>query len=634
MSFGSIRGASSFGLSYPKIYIDGIEVANPLLVSRFNADAIDRVEVIRGPQGSALYGTDAISGVVNIVTRHEGVDVSGERMALRASAGITSSDFGSHGTLTQEHALSFRSGTATRSAGFDVAGGTTGNFVPNGHSEQLTASANSRIIGALGSLVGTARFFAQRAGSPSNPLIAPSRPPLNDTMYRAFSRRDSAPQSVREYTLGATGTLVRGDRWTHSLVAGVDGYRLSNVASNETPLVQDADSALRAAEGGADRATIRLSSVARFGEPETRGATITFAAENATLRESTRGDVLLQPAGGPGGLHGPPPRLVTWQNTLGLTAQASASVDNTLFVTAGTRLERNNALSASHRFAVLPMIGAAVVRDGGPWTMKLRSAYGKGIRPPQTATRATVWQSTQHSSTQQSLGPEEQSGVEAGADLTFNRWLSLQVTRFDQRAAGLIQQVAMATNEGPMKPGRLWYSLQNVGEITNRGWEVQAAAQLRPVSLAATLTTVNSRVASVAPGYTGDLRAGDRMLGIPSRTASLTAIVDRYGWSASFGASRAWDWINYDRLELAQSFISSYTMQTHSVNDLVGPPLRTFWRRYDGSTRIRATGARELRPGLSVEITGDNLLGYQRGEPDNVTVVPGRTVLTGIRVRF
>src|SRR5206468_4297314 len=82
-SYASIRGASSFGLSYPKIYIDGIEVANPLLLSRFNAGAIDRIEVIRGPQGSALYGTDAISGVINIVTRHEGTGAFGDHASIR-----------------------------------------------------------------------------------------------------------------------------------------------------------------------------------------------------------------------------------------------------------------------------------------------------------------------------------------------------------------------------------------------------------------------------------------------------------------------------------------------------------------------------------------------------------------------
>ncbi|MGJ8868590.1 TonB-dependent receptor plug domain-containing protein, partial [Salmonella enterica] len=67
--YGSIRGASSFGVSAPKIYLDGIEVANPLLVTQLDPNRVARVEVIRGPQGAALYGADAISGVVNILTR-------------------------------------------------------------------------------------------------------------------------------------------------------------------------------------------------------------------------------------------------------------------------------------------------------------------------------------------------------------------------------------------------------------------------------------------------------------------------------------------------------------------------------------------------------------------------------------
>src|SRR5207253_6386683 len=61
--YGSIRGTSSFGSSYPKIYVDGIELANPLLMTQFTPEMVERIEVIRGPQGAALYGTDAISGV-------------------------------------------------------------------------------------------------------------------------------------------------------------------------------------------------------------------------------------------------------------------------------------------------------------------------------------------------------------------------------------------------------------------------------------------------------------------------------------------------------------------------------------------------------------------------------------------
>ena len=41
--YGSIRGASSFGVTTPKIYLDGIEVANPLLVTQLDPARFVRV---------------------------------------------------------------------------------------------------------------------------------------------------------------------------------------------------------------------------------------------------------------------------------------------------------------------------------------------------------------------------------------------------------------------------------------------------------------------------------------------------------------------------------------------------------------------------------------------------------------
>src|SRR5690606_33307382 len=69
--YGSIRGAGSFGASYPKVYIDGIEVANPQLIAHLTSDVVERAEVIRGPQGGAAYGTAGASGRNNLVTRHQ-----------------------------------------------------------------------------------------------------------------------------------------------------------------------------------------------------------------------------------------------------------------------------------------------------------------------------------------------------------------------------------------------------------------------------------------------------------------------------------------------------------------------------------------------------------------------------------
>ena len=65
-----------------------------------------------------------------------------------------------------------------------------------------------------------------------------------------------------------------------------------------------------------------------------------------------------------------------------------------------------------------------------------------------------------------------------------------------------------------------------------------------------------------------------------------------------------------------------------------GAGLRAYWREYEGVTRLRASLTRDLSRGLSVVATGENLLDAQRGEPDDVTVVPGRTLSLGARVRF
>jgi iron complex outermembrane receptor protein len=63
----------------------------------------------------------------------------------------------------------------------------------------------------------------------------------------------------------------------------------------------------------------------------------------------------------------------------------------------------------------------------------------------------------------------------------------------------------------------------------------------------------------------------------------------------------------------------------------VGQQLRNYWLKYGGVTRLRASLGRSLYRGFSINLSGENLLNRQHGEPDNVTVVPGRTVNVGVR---
>ncbi len=88
-----IRGSKS---EDALVLIDGIEVNDPITPGRsFNfahlsVDNIERIEILRGPQGT-LYGSDAMAGVIKIVTRR------GEGKP-RASISVETGSFGSSRT--------------------------------------------------------------------------------------------------------------------------------------------------------------------------------------------------------------------------------------------------------------------------------------------------------------------------------------------------------------------------------------------------------------------------------------------------------------------------------------------------------------------------------------------------------
>ncbi|MDZ7632708.1 MAG: TonB-dependent receptor [Gemmatimonadaceae bacterium] len=475
--------------------MDGIELANPLLLTRISVDAVDRIEVIRGPQGAALYGADAISGVVNVQLRHDGAQNGRGDVSVRSSAGAAQSDYTPTGAFTQEHTVSLRAGSAERSAGAVLAMTTTGAIVPDGGTQQFSADVGARRVPARTILSSTARLWVARADSPVNPILTA----VLATVPGAQALAPERQQRVTQYTLGGTLTHAPDAAWTHTLTAGVDGYRLSGLAVDFVPVPSALDSALRSTQGGADKGSVRATSVRRIGIGDANSGTITIGADLALLRDatgsaepwrdfqngSTRRPAIAEDA--------------RWLSTAGISAQAGLTLRETVFLTAGLRAERNDGFTDASRFAVLPALGASVVRQAGDLTWKARVAYGGGVRPARNPMRETAWRGTGSGAVSTDLLPERQIGVEAGLDLFWRRTVSLQVTRFDQRASSLIQQVPVAFipppgedtlgRGGSGRPPKLAYALENLGAITNRGWEFGVRHNVGAVSLAGTLVT-------------------------------------------------------------------------------------------------------------------------------------------------
>lgn len=126
-----IRGAEA---NQTLVLIDGIEVNDPSGASEFDfghllATGIERIEVLRGPQ-SALYGSDAVGGVINIVTKRgsgkpagyaslEGGSFQTGRIDAGVSGGTEKVGYSFYTTGYHSDGISI----ASRKRGFDEADG-------------------------------------------------------------------------------------------------------------------------------------------------------------------------------------------------------------------------------------------------------------------------------------------------------------------------------------------------------------------------------------------------------------------------------------------------------------------------------------------------------------------------------
>lgn len=149
-----IRGASS---EQTLVIIDGV-VANDTTspgggfdFARFDPANIDRIEVLRGPQ-STLWGTDAIGGVVNIVTKRPEQGLQGNAFA---QAGSFNSLRGGAEVAGAGDRFDFRlAATGVSTDGISKADEANGNTEEDGH-DSNTVSAKGGVV-----LAGNARLQA------------------------------------------------------------------------------------------------------------------------------------------------------------------------------------------------------------------------------------------------------------------------------------------------------------------------------------------------------------------------------------------------------------------------------------------------------------------------------------------
>ncbi|RII37891.1 TonB-dependent receptor [Pseudooceanicola sediminis] len=193
-----IRGADG---RYIGVYIDGIDVNDPASTQvsfdfgSLTTQGISRIEILKGAQ-SALYGSEAIAGVINITTNQATEPGLSQSIAT---------EYGSYNTTKLAYNLSYlgaRGSFATtlshiRTDGFSTADENDGNTEADGHeATRLSFSGDYQLTDTV--TVGGAAFWAtseseydEYSGGPVDGLTHDETSEKDQLGLRAFARVDA-----------------------------------------------------------------------------------------------------------------------------------------------------------------------------------------------------------------------------------------------------------------------------------------------------------------------------------------------------------------------------------------------------------------------------------------------------------
>ena len=473
-SFGSItslflRGGES---RYTKVLIDGVAVnsaGGAFDFSHLTTDNIDRIEIVRGP-ASVLYGADAVSGVVQIFTRHG---------SARPSASVSARG-GTYKTLDIDGSALGGSSSADYSLG-------AGHHSTDGVLPFNNEYSNGTISSSMGfarSDLGEARVSARYTTAEFHYPTDFTGQPVDTNSYRVQHR----------LTIGLDANRGIGPRVQARLLAGSnDVYDLSEDIAVPFGGTAPEHSALRS-RGYRRNVEGRLAFFLPASTALTLGSMFEQEHENS--------------ASGSGSVGGPTTQTDAFdatRHTIAYYAEMLANPIDRLSLTLSGRVDDN---SDYDRYATY-RVGANVGILSG---LRLRGSLSSAFNAPAfSELRPTLF-----TVGSPDLKPEKIHSAEIGilASLPGDA-VRLSASYFAQRFADLIQFV----NGGPPD---FKGSFDNLNAAVSNGYEAELqvliAARLRGN---ASYTIVNPRVDAVDANYQGTDQAGDALLRRPSHWGTL-----------------------------------------------------------------------------------------------------------------
>jgi vitamin B12 transporter len=282
-----VRGAEA---NHTLVLIDGIDISSPdqgeTDFSTLLPGDLDRIEILRGPQ-SGLYGSNALAGVVNLISRTD-IDKTYLNASVEAGSFETVAIEASAGTGNGEDDYLAASASHVTSEGYDISPDQTANGVPfvgvggeAGDEEgnevtSINLRGGKRINGAV-RLTGIARYVTKDSETDGQAFGFP----ISGQTYD-----DASQTSHEQLTFGASAIIDPWDgAWETTLSAShVDESRRSRLTDFPflfgPPAPTPAElAALPLFDSGSDSTRFRLGAVStvRFGDDMLRHFVTAFA---------------------------------------------------------------------------------------------------------------------------------------------------------------------------------------------------------------------------------------------------------------------------------------------------------------------------------------------------------------------
>lgn len=522
-----LRGLGSLTQTVqPLIFLDGVRIDNTTHtgvqtggaawsgLDDINPMDVERVEILRGPAATTLYGTEAAAGVIHVITKQ---GRGGEQTwSARSEFGVNSTprdwwdvspaagefydDFVQNGRRHRQH-VSVRGAIEQFNYYASTNFGSEDGVLPGSGADHASFRANMRVTPSQKVGIALSTGFTRRdiefpydGASPygigANALGGITEEERIDP--ESLDEIDVVLQSNR-FTGGATVEHKPIRSFTHRLTTGIDIFD-----SDNDEFVPWGNEVYLEGRKTNDRRQARTVSGRYDASYQTRIATGVQSTTRAGVQGYTKSSALTYGQGlrfaGPGLSTVSAAASTTSSETrftsrsLGFFLEEQVGFHDRLFVTVGARADNHSAFGEDLGYQLYPKAAVSyLISDAGFWpeqlgTVRLRGAYGTAGQEPGAYLAKRTWASVRYNGWSTGLSTGNLGNPELAAELTrevelgfdaglLGERLNLGVTYYDQRITDALYPYRPIPSTGYTE-----LSLQNVAEVSNSGLELTLGA--------------------------------------------------------------------------------------------------------------------------------------------------------------